>query len=227
MEENSELRVLNRARQGLNRREVVQRLVGGAGVGFTFPGMAASHPIHNHLASPSTLDQADAKSRAAEWAPEFLDPHQSDTLAVLAERIVPGSTKAEVNRFIDLLLTVDAQENQKKFLASLGAFEAESINRFGKPFKDITEEQQNQILTVASTEKPGRPESNGDWSWFAVPSTESLEAPRVTIRDHFENIKGWVSGAYYSSEIGMRELGWTGDVYFDSFPGCEHPDGHR
>jgi len=227
MEENSELRVLNRARQGLNRRELVQRLLGGAGVGFTFPGVAASHPIHSHLASPSMLDQADAKSRAAEWAPEFLDPHQSDTLAVLAERIVPGSTKAEVNRFIDLLLTVDTQENQKKFLASLGAFEAESINRFGKPFKDIAEEQQNQILTVASTEKPGRPESNSDWSWFAVPPTESLEAPRVTIRDHFENIKGWVSGAYYSSEIGMRELGWTGDVYFDSFPGCEHPGGHR
>ena len=227
MEESSELRVLNRARQGLNRREVVQRLLGGAGVGFTLPAVAASHPIHSHLASPSTLDQADAKSRAAEWVPEFLDLHQSDTLAVLAERIVPGSTKAEVNRFIDLLLTVDTQENQKKFLASLGAFEAESINRFGKPFKDITEEQQNQILTVASTEKPGRPENNSDWSWFAVPSTESLEAPRVTIRDHFENIKGWVSGAYYSSEIGMRELGWTGDGYFDSFPGCEHPDGHR
>ena len=227
MEKNSEIRVLKAAHQGLNRREVVQRLLGSAGVGFAVPTVAASHPIHSHLASPSTLEQADAKSRAADWAPEFLDPHQSDTLAVLAERIVPGSTKAQVNRFIDLLLTVDTQENQKKFLASLGAFEGEAINRFGKPFKDLREEQQNQILTVASTEKSGLPEGNSDWSWFALPSTESSELPRVTIRDHFENIKGWVSGAYYSSEVGMRELGWTGDVYFDSFPGCEHPDGHH
>ena len=226
MEKDSELRVLNVAPRGLNRRELVQRLLGGAGAGFVFPAVATSHPIHNHLASPSTLDQADAKSAAADWAPEFLDSHQSETLTVLAERIVPGSTKAQSNRFIDLLLTVDTQENQKKFLASLGAFEAEAINRFGKPFKDLTEDQQNQILTVASTEKPSRPEGSSDWSWFAVPSKEPSEQARVTIRDHFENIKGWVSGAYYSSEVGMRELGWTGDVYFDSFPGCQHPDGH-
>lgn len=39
-------------------------------------------------------------------------------------------------------------------------------------------------------------------------------------------MKGWVVGAYYSSEVGMRELGWTGDVMFESFPGCEHPGGH-
>jgi hypothetical protein len=227
MEKNPEFRVLNATRPGLNRRELVQRLLGGAGVGVVFPAVARSHPIHNHLASPSTFDQAEAKSTAAVWAPEFLDPHQSDTLTVLAECIVPGSTKAQVNRFIDLLLTVDTQENQKKFLASLGAFEAEAINRFGKPFKDLTAEQHNQILTVASTEKSGQPEGRSDWSWFAVPAKEPSEQARVTIRDHFENIKGWVSGAYYSSEVGMRELGWTGDVYFDSFPGCEHPDGHR
>ena len=50
---------------------------------------------------------------------------------------------------------------------------------------------------------------------------------RVTLRDHFDNLKGWISGAYYSSEVGMRELGWTGQVMFESFPGCEHPDGHQ
>jgi len=38
----------------------------------------------------------------------------------------------------------------------------------------------------------------------------------------FENLKGWISGAYYSSEMGMRELGWTEDRVFGSFPGCEH-----
>jgi len=85
MEKNSELRVLNATPRGLNRRELVQRLLGGAGAGFVFPAVATSHPIHNHLASPSTLDQADAKSAAADWAPEFLDSHQSETLTVLAE----------------------------------------------------------------------------------------------------------------------------------------------
>ena len=65
----------------------------------------------------------------ADWTPEFLDTFQNESLNALAERMVPGSTNAKVNRFIDLLLTVDTQENQKKFVASLGAFEAESRSR--------------------------------------------------------------------------------------------------
>src|SRR5438034_4705707 len=104
------------ARPGINRREMVQRLLGGAGAGVVAPGIVAAHPMHKHLMSETTLAQADAKAAAAEWSPEFLDPHQNETLIVLAERIVPGSTKAQVNRFIDLLLSVDTQENQKKFL---------------------------------------------------------------------------------------------------------------
>jgi hypothetical protein len=84
-------------------------------------------------------------------------------------------------------------------------------------WKQLSEPQQNELLTIASTEKSGTPaEPRG-------PST----AAHVTIRDHFENLKGWIVGAYYSSEIGMRELGWTGNVFFAAFPGCEHPEGHR
>ncbi len=206
---------------------MVQRLAGGMGAGFFLPAVAASHPIHKHLADAEALEAADAKVAAADWSPEFLDAHQNETLVALAEPIVPGSTKAQVNRFIDLLLSVDTLENQQKFNNSLSAFDAESLKRFEHPFKALTEDQQNQLLTAASTEERGQPEGKKDWSWFAVPSKEPTEPPRVTLRDHFENLKGWISGAYYSSEIGMRELGWTGEMFFDSFPGCQHPEGHH
>lgn len=230
MAEAPKLRVLNdgpSSSRRMNRREMVRRVLGGVGTGFALPAVAASHPIHKHLADVAALAAADAKAAASDWAPEFLDPHQNESLTVLAERIVPGSTKAQVNRFIDLLLSVDTQENQQKFNNSLAAFEGESLKRYGHPFIALTEAQQNELLTVASTEKPGREGGKGDWSWFDVPSKEGSEPARVTLRDHFENLKGWVSGAYYSSEVGMRELGWTGDYYFDSFPGCQHPEGHH
>jgi hypothetical protein len=48
----------------------------------------------------------------------------------------------------------------------------------------------------------------------------------LTLRDHFDLLKGRIAGAYYSSEIGMRELGWTGNVVHATFPGCDHPGGH-
>jgi hypothetical protein len=33
--------------------------------------------------------------------------------------------------------------------------------------------------------------------------------------------------SYYNSEAGLKDLGWTGRVMWDSFPSCEHPDGHK
>lgn len=212
--------------RGMGRREAAQRLLAGAGGAFVVPGLADGHPMHAHLADAARVQEADTKAGAADWAPEFLDAQQNETLIVLAERMIPGSSKAQVNRFIDLLLTVDTQDSQKKFLASMGAIEGESRNRFGHPFQALAEDQQNKILDVASTEKPGNPAADDNYSWFAVPSNGPGKPIRVTLRDHFDNLKGWISGAYYSSEVGMRELGWTGQVMFESFPGCEHPDGH-
>ena len=46
------------------------------------------------------------------------------------------------------------------------------------------------------------------------------------LRDHFDHLKGWIVGAHYSSEQGMRELGWTGQSFFTSFPDCPHPGKH-
>jgi hypothetical protein len=225
MEQKMELPALNdlpAPRASINRRQMVRRLAGAVGAGMALPGVAEGHPIRRHLTSDSTLAAADEKVATADWTPEFLDPHQNETLTVLAERIVPGSTGAQVNRFIDLLLTVDTQENQKKFLASLSAFEAEAINRHCQPFKSLTEDQQNAILTAASAEN-GKESGNGESS----SSASSKEESPSSLHDHFENMKTWFSGAYYSSEAGLKELGWTGQVMWDSYPGCQHPEGHQ
>jgi hypothetical protein len=198
---------------GISRREMVRRIMLAGGAGFALPGIAEGHPIARHLANQSAVAETSAEAAKADWSPAFLDQHQSETLEVLGERIIPGSSKAQVNRFIDLLLSVDAQDAQKKFLASLSAFEAESLKRFSHPYKDISASQQDEILTSASTAKPGE--------------TAEGEPRQVTLRDHFENIKSWVAGAYYSSEIGMKELGWTGEVFFTSFPGCQDSSDHH
>ena len=234
MADTHSLNILNResastpaSSMGIGRREAVRRLLAGAGGALVIPGLAEAHPMHKHLSDAATFAAADAKAAATDWAPEFLDPHQNETLIALAERIVPGSTKAQVNRFIDLLLTVDTQDNQKQFMAALSAFEGESLTRFGHPYIALSEDQQNKILDAASTAKAGGGQGNESAPGSSATSGGPTEPTRVTIRDHFENMKGWVSGAYYSSEIGMRKLGWTGDFMFESFPGCEHPEGHH
>jgi len=192
----SALTVINDRAAGvqLSRREMVRRLAAGA----AWPLVAASHPIRELLRNDAVLDEVE-KLAAADWKPLVLSARQNESLIAIAESIVPGSTEAQVNRFIDLLLSVDASEQKKGFLDALAALEVS---------------QKSQLLTDASATAT-KQNSDGE---VAGESSAGLHK-------HFENLKSWVSGAYYSSEIGMKELGWTADRVFASFPGCEHPEG--
>jgi hypothetical protein len=216
METKSALVVIGEAAASgrLTRREIVQRLMAGMGVGAAWPFVAASHLIQRHLISGTIFDGAENLSDS-NWKPVFLKVEQNETVVALAEAIVPGSTKAQVNRFIDLLLSVDTAEQKRKFADSLAAFESESQKQFGTGFPSLDASQQNMLLTDAAA-PPAKEDSTGG----AAKENSGLHG-------HFENLKGWVSGAYYSSEVGVRELGWTGDYVFERFPGCNHTEGHH
>jgi hypothetical protein len=177
--------------------------------------VAASHPIHELLRNEAVFGEAE-KLVAGDWKLLFLNAQQNESLIAIAESIVPGSTKALVNRFVDLLLTVDRDEHKNEFVEALAAIEGEAQNRFAKNFAALDESQKSQLLTDASA-TPAKKNSGG---------AEAGEK-RAGLHEHFETLKGWISGPYYSSEMGMKELGWTADRVFASFPGCEHPEGHH
>src|SRR5262245_30742258 len=190
---------------GVSRRAALQTLLGGVGAGFALPAAAeAQHPIHQHLQNPGALEQAQQRASAAAYTAEFLDAHQSKTLEVLAEAIVPGSTAARVAPFLDQLLAVESADNQRAFLGSLGAFDMAAIKKHGKAWIALTSSEQDGLLREASTADASSP-----------------------FRTHFDDVKEWIAGAYYSSERGMRELGWTGNVFHRELPGCTHPGGHQ
>lgn len=210
---------------GWSRRQALETMLGTAGAGLVLPGLAAAHPVPGGAPQPAVPDAAGEAAANGGWEPIFLDAHQNETLTVLGERLVPKSAEAQANRFIDTLLSVESQENQRKFVAALSAFEHEAIARYSQPFKDLTEEQQIAILTAASEEKPSEPIERGRRRRpSAAPANAGAGEPPPTLRDHFENLKRWVAGSYYSSEAGMKELGWTGQVSWESAPGCEHAD---
>ena len=209
------------------RREMLHTLVASIGAGTVVPGLSAEHPIARHAADALTIDQADSKAQSSRYTPEFLDRHQFETVQVLAERILPGSTRAKVTEFIDQLLAVDTPEDQRSFVTALGMFEGQARARASGPWKQLTEADQIAILTSASTMASGRPPARA-WSKGDAVIVESAppQPPTLTMRDHFDLLKGWIAGAYYSSEIGMRELGWTGNMFYREYPGCAHPGGH-
>lgn len=210
---------LSISQRHLTRREWVQRMLAGAGAGIAAPTLATTHPPLANGSAPV----AATKSKADAWKPAFFDDYQNQTLIALAEKIVPGSTGVQVNRFLDSALSVETLDSQQKFVASMNALEGESMRRFTRPFMDLSDDQQDQVLTTASTAPPSNPS-------FADETAEEIgrseQAPAPVLRDYFDYLKGWISMAYYSSETGMKELGWTGENFFSSFPGCEQPGSH-
>jgi Gluconate 2-dehydrogenase subunit 3 len=185
----------------ISRRELAQTLLSGLAAGFVSPASFASHPIHKHLLNGTLLDAADAHLSADSSKPLFFSAQQLAALDALSEAIVPGSRQAQGASFIDLLLSAETPEVQHKFLVSLSALEAISQNTHHAEIIVLSLTQLHGLLT-------------------------SLSAPNSSEYRHFIHLKDWIAGAYYSSETGMRELGWTPDRVFATFPACPHPEGH-
>jgi hypothetical protein len=220
----------------LTRRQMMRGLLAGAGAGIALPAAASDLLSGGPAAAGVSGSEAKVASEASEaWRPVFLDEHQNATLTVLGERIAPGSSKAQVNRFIDLLLSVlpaDAPQGfltgdnnpgftvevrapaRQRLLDALAAFDGEARNYFRAPFKDLSEAQQLAILNEAA-EAPAQAKTTSP----KIPQLLPTEKP-VTLHDRFDDLKNWIIGAYYSSEPGIRALGWNGELYFPSFPGC-------
>lgn len=168
------------------RRAVLQSLATGVGVAAFASRASAAH--EHHAAAQAA---AVATTSTSESGLHFLDQHGFDTLAVLSEQIVPGSRAAKIPEFLDRLLAVESVDTQKRFTQSLGSFEREARDAYGKPWKALTPEEATTLLTKIS----------------ARPDGDDTRGP-------FDNIKRAVAETYYSTEVGMKELGWNGSIAF-------------
>ena len=169
----------------MNRRDALLAL-GGVAV-LADPLFAAGRSLHARLGSSGGL--------------QVLDPHQNDTVATIAELIIPatdtpGARAAKVNEFIDLVLGewYDAAE-RTRFLEGLADVDARSRKLFAKDFTASTPEQQTQILTGLDAELAGLrdAEKNGD----------RVEA--TTSQRFFRSMKRLTLLGYYTSEVGATE----------------------
>ena len=177
------------------RRAVLQSLASGVGVA-ALASPAAAH-VHQ-AATPAAAKPATPAARAAAApALAFLDKHAFETLTALAEQIVPGARAAKVPEFLDRLLAVESQQTQKRVVSALGAFEREARQAHGRTWKALSAADANALLTKIST----------------APADEA-------IRGAFETIKSAVAETYFSSQAGMKELGWKGGVMFATPAGC-------
>ncbi len=176
----------------MNRRRLLTRTLAGAGAVAT----AKAQKI-----APKTSGDG--------WKPRFFDNHQNETVVALTDLIIPatdtpGAKQAQVNRFIDLMLSASPAEAQRRFLQGLAWLDGYSLRTYGAPFVKCSASQQTNILKSLDSNPGSSPELKPGAAFFR-------EIKRRT-----------VSG-YYSSKAGYAELNKGGRVPA-SF-GCTH-SGH-
>ena len=211
--------------KGLTRREALQRLVVAIGATFATPLLAGAHPVIRHLSMIASA-QGVPPSDEANWSPKILNVKQNDVLIAISDRMLPGAGVAHVNRTIDLVMTIETDENRKLLTQALVALDAQAMKQLHSGIAKLPPDQVDEVLSFCSEQEPPHAEHDDDSAGWKLNQRTPLTGP-PNLRDHFELLKGWIVATYYSSEAGLRELGWDGVNYYESPAECEHAEGHQ
>lgn len=132
------------------------------------------------------------------YAARTLSAHQDELVTVISELIIPetdtpGARAANVNQFIDKMLTDwNSKEERDHFLSELDKIDQTSNEMHGAEFLDLSREQQVEVLEQKEQEANDNPMSDTDLEPF------------------FSMMKEYTLVGYYTSEIGAtQELVWN------------------
>jgi Gluconate 2-dehydrogenase subunit 3 len=175
--------------------------------------------VHSDITAAARGEDGSEFLANPNWKPAFLNEQQNATLIAVGDVIIPttdgaGAKEAYVNRYLDLLLSVQPAEFQEQFVSALNSIDTEAQKQFGGEFRALTHEDQISLLTPWAY-------SRGASHWTR--RGETREIPPDPEQENFDRLKSLIAVAYYGSEVGLRELGWDGSAMNGPYRGCEHP----
>lgn len=192
------------AKSLMNTRRDVFRILAATSVAI--PTLASSAQENKEVESqPGHLHTGPAIQVPVPSKPTFFQPSEFATIEALAERIIPrsdtpGARDSGVALLIDKAIVADPALEQP-YRAGIADLNALAIGGFGRSFAALDEHQQIAVLTPISLEIGS------------------------SIGKFFAMVKDMTIDAYYKTEAGLKtELGWHGNTYLPSFPGCDHPE---
>ncbi len=199
----------------IKRRDLIRAALFASAASALGPAFSFAQAVSSKLTAAARGEDGSKFLTDPNWKAAFLNDQQNETLIVLSDVIIPatdtpGAKAALVNRYIDLLLSVQPAEFQQQFVAALVFIDTESQRQFGKDFRALAHDDQVSLLTP--------------WAYARQTSQwiEQEEQPDPG-HQHFERLKALIASAYYGSEIGEKELGWDGAFTHGPYQGCEHP----
>jgi hypothetical protein len=186
----------------VSRRDVLKSLAMGAAatsVLRTIPAQAAEY-AHRMVAAE--------KAAAKVYTPKFFAAHQYKTLQTLCQTIIPadgdsgGAVEAGAPEFIDLL-TSENTEYQVALGGGLMWLDSTCSDRYGAVYLDCTPQQQKEILDQIAYRN------------------NAMMDPRLSQGvEFFSFLRNMTADGFFTSEVGIKYLGYIGSAYLKEFPGC-------
>ena len=190
--------------KSVSRRDILKSLTMGAMAGSVLrviPAQAAEY-AHYLVAAEK------AAASGGSYTPKFFRPQQYKTLQALCQTIIPaegntgGAIEAGAPEFIDLL-TSENSDYQLKLGGGLMWLDATCADRYGKAYLDCAAPQQKEIL-----------------DGIAYRANALKDPSLAQCVAFFAFLRNLTADGFFTSEIGIKYLGYIGNKYMADFPGC-------
>jgi gluconate 2-dehydrogenase subunit 3-like protein len=185
----------------MDRREYL-KLVGVATVGSAIPGCTPEDITQAAAVAGSRLPDG----TFAEYAYRFFTPPEMDTIRMLADLIIPADERsgsasdARVPEFIDFTAW-DRETLQIPLRGGLAWLDNTCRKSFESRFTECTPEERLSVLDRIA--------------WPDV--AEDVDGPGVAF---FNLIRDMTASGFFSSEMGVRDLGYMGNTAVAQWNGC-------
>jgi hypothetical protein len=190
--------------KAVSRRDILKTLTMAVPAGSVLTLVPLPAAQHAH----KLVKQEKAAAPSGTYAPKYFTAHQFKTLQSLCQTIIPtddqsgGALEAGAPEFIDLL-TSENPEYQRRLGGGLIWLDATYTQRFGAAYLQCAAAQQKEVLDLIAYRK-----------------NAEKDLSLSTGVHFFELLRNLTADGFFTSEIGIKYLGYVGNDYLAEFPAC-------
>ena len=179
-----------------SRRDALKAMGAGA---F---GLGAAYGV-----TPRALERFYETLARGQYEYVFFTSGELDAIRILADMIIPrdevsgSATDAGTVEYVDFILSVSNDETQQLWRDGLTWLDNECRRRFTNGYATCTDEQRGQVIDDIAWPRRAREELAEQVEWFNA-------------------VRNLVGSGFFSSEIGVRDLGYIGNVFNPNWQGA-------
>ena len=188
----------------ISRRDILRTLGMGAVGSYALRAIPLAAAEHAHR-----MVKDEKKAAANVYTPKFFPANQYKTLQAVCQAIIPpdedaaGAIEAGAPEFIDLL-TSENPDFQLKLGGGMMWLDADCTDRYGQTYLGCSPQQQKEMLDLIAYR------------------ANAVRDPSLSQgAEFFSLLRSMTADAFFTSEIGIRYLGYVGNTFVKGdFPGC-------